>query len=236
MARGVQTKYRYFKMISQEKLISAYSKERIKAYKISANNMTNLANYYWDIELSEAFYPVLRTVEVVLRNKLWLAISMKTNNKNWLSLKSVLCSQEQEMIINLQSKLKINNARWQDTDHLVSELSFGFWVNLLNKRYEQILWPHLLKIVFPNIARKNCTRKFIHSRFKAIRDLRNRIFHHQRIYHFPNLKSQHQSLLEAIGWLEPMLLEHLKIIDRFEQIYEKDRSFIRQRLQDLESR
>jgi hypothetical protein len=51
--------------------------------------------------------------------------------------------------------------RQSEASDLISGLSFGFWTNLLDKRYEQNLWPRLLKVVFPYLPRSITAYKMI---------------------------------------------------------------------------
>jgi hypothetical protein len=194
---------------------ACYSKARFSVY-------VNLEAYCYDIELSESFYPALRTLEIVLRNSLWNAITSTLKNKNWLIDSSVLLEQEKKIVVDTQEKIKrYYPTRTQDIDHLISELSFGFWNNLLNLRYEQIFWPQCLKLFSPYISRTHRYRDFLHKRLQKIRKLRNRIFHHQRISHMKNIAEQHTEILEVISWIEPKILQHLKSIDRFQLVYQK---------------
>jgi hypothetical protein len=195
---------------------NCYSKARYSAY-------TSMAMYYYDIELSEAFYPALRTLEIVLRNSLWNAITNTIDCRNWLTDGSILREQEQKIVLETQDKINSGHPnRAHEIDHLISELNFGFWNNLLNVRYEQIFWPRCLKSFVPYVPRRYRYRKFIHKRLQKIRNLRNRIFHHQRISHMHGIDQQHQEILEVIGWIEPKILEHLKRIDRFQSVYQKE--------------
>jgi len=62
---------------------------------------------------------------------------------------------------------------------VVSELTFGFWVDLLQKQNHWSLWVGgKLHAAFPNAKQ---ARSVIHERLKAIQLLRNRIAHHARI-------------------------------------------------------
>ncbi|WP_177420368.1 Abi family protein [endosymbiont of Lamellibrachia barhami] len=66
---------------------------------------------------------------------------------------------------------------------IIAELNFGFWSSMLDKCYEQVLWPQLIKTAFPYMPRKIRTRKVLSQQFHKIRQLRNRIFHHEPIWY-----------------------------------------------------
>ena len=51
-----------------------------------------------------------------------------------------------------------------------------------------------------------------------IRDLRNRVFHHERIIHWTDLDAQHAGLLEVIQWACPELAQLTVALDRYKNI------------------
>jgi len=53
----------------------------------------------------------------------------------------------------------------------------------------------------------------------AIRRLRNRVFHHEPIWHWQNLLQQHQDMLEAISWLDRAIADTVLLFDRFPTVY-----------------
>lgn len=106
-----------------------------------------------------------------------------------------------------------------DTASVIAELSFGFWASLLDRRYEQVLWPRLLRAVFPFVPRRNRTRQALSRRIQALRVLRNRVFHYEPIWHWHDLKNQHSQLVEAIGWVAPAAATLLAVVDRFPDVH-----------------
>ena len=148
--------------------------------------------------ICSSLYPILQTLEVALRNSLHNVISNHIKNKYWFIQNNLLRSLEINIVQNTLHDIKKVN-KPVNSDLVVSQLSFGFWTNILDKRYEQIFWPHLLKLAFPYIPRSQRTRDHISRRFNKVRNLRNRIFHHQRIWHWLDLPKQHSDMIEAIG-------------------------------------
>jgi hypothetical protein len=55
-------------------------------------------------------------------------------------------------------------------------------------------------------------------RWKDIRDLCNRVFHHERILHWRDLDQRHQSILHVIDWMSPELNSFTAALDRFATI------------------
>jgi hypothetical protein len=86
-------------------------------------------------------------------------------------------------------------------------------------RYEKTFWPWLLKPVVPNMPRHIRIRKNLSKRLNRVRTLRNRIFHHEPIWHWRDLQNQHKDTLEAIMWLNPAMSAFVGQFDRFEEIY-----------------
>jgi len=81
---------------------------------------------------------------------------------------------------------------------IVAELKFGFWVGLLGPRYDSTIWRNHLYKAF--LARGGKKRGDVHSRLNALRRFRNRVAHHEPIYHRP-LAALHQETIEAISWM-----------------------------------
>ena len=90
-----------------------------------------------------------------------------------------------------------------DPGRIVAELSFGFWERLLSRgpagprNYEMMLWRPALHRAFPNARRR---RADIHRPLPGLRDLRNRIAHHEPIFG-RNLPVDYQTILDVIGWM-----------------------------------
>ena len=105
-------------------------------------------------------------------------------------------SWEEKEILKTIRKIKRLKNTTPNHDDIISGLTFGFWTNLLSDTYEdqsqEQLWPNLIDKVFPNLPEtitnlpKNEQRGVIESRVNSIRDLRNRIFHHEPIWKFFN--------------------------------------------------
>ena len=69
------------------------------------------------------------------------------------------------------------------------------------------------------MPRTNRTRQKLSQRFNKIRNLRNRVFHHEPIWYWQDLAQQHQDMLEALSWMAPAMLELEMTVDRFDDTY-----------------
>ncbi len=74
------------------------------------------------------------------------------------------------------------------------------------------------------------TRKKLSQRFNRIRNLRNRVFHHEPIWYWQDLAQQHEDILEAIAWIEPAMRDLACAIDRFPGVHQKGLQEIEQKL------
>ncbi|WP_346837948.1 hypothetical protein [Microbulbifer sp. SAOS-129_SWC] len=71
------------------------------------------------------------------------------------------------------------------------------------------------------MPRRQRTRQNLSRRFQRIRYLRNRIFHHEPIWHWRDLTQQHQETLEAIAWIEPAAQALVAAVDRFPGVHQE---------------
>jgi hypothetical protein len=83
---------------------------------------------------------------------------------------------------------------------VIAELMFGFWRFLLDARHSGTLWAPALRHAFPHLRPK--VRTEVYDRVERLNLLRNRIAHHEPIYHVP-LDQRWQDLLTVAGWICP---------------------------------
>jgi hypothetical protein len=101
-----------------------------------------------------------------------------------------------------------------DPGRIVAELPFGFWERLLTHgppgklNYEMALWRPALPRAFPNSRRR---RVDVHKPIPTLRDLRNRIAHHEPIFGRP-LAAEYQTILEVTDWIRPELVAEAKYL------------------------
>ena len=179
------------------------------------------AAFAWNIVLCESLYPALNGFEIALRNAIHFAAIGRFGSENWFNGR--LKTQEAELLI--RSRRRIDPSGLVPVlepvvaAKLVGGLSLSFWVNLFKGRYERILWPQLLRKVFPYATKHQSSRELLYQRLNRIRRLRNRVFHHEPIWHLPDLPEQHRLILETIGWISPEMLAMTRLLDRFDSVY-----------------
>ncbi|ABQ28290.1 protein of unknown function DUF1526 [Geotalea uraniireducens Rf4] len=204
-----------------EQLRRAISHERLDAYRqrgTSSDDAELFTHYAWNMALSESLYTPLQCLEVCLRNSIHDAATAYFKTDTWFDVPGVLLASELDKVREAKGSL-LKGKKTLDAGRIIPELTFGFWTSLLDVRYEKVLWPWLLKPVVPNMPRRIRIRKNLSKRFNHIRTLRNRIFHHEPIWHWGDLPNQHSDLLEAIRWVNPAMMTFVEPFDSFKSVY-----------------
>jgi hypothetical protein len=223
--RGLHTNnslYRwYIQAYFSNQLRRAISHERLDAYRqrsTSSEDAELFAHYAWNMALSESLYTPLQCLEVSLRNGIHDAATAYFKTDTWFNLPGILYPPEFNKVQEAKGTL-LKGKKPLDAGRIIPELTFGFWTSLFDVRYEKIFWPWLLKPVVPNMPRHIRIRKNLSKRLNRVRILRNRIFHHEPIWHWRDLQSQHSDTLEVITWVNPVMKAFVEQFDRFEEIY-----------------
>lgn len=87
-----------------------------------------------------------------------------------------------------------------DRARVLESLMFGTWTGLFGKPYEE-MWRQHLKDVFPHRPR-GTMRKQVSSILEDLRQVRNRLAHHEAI-HDLDLETAADRALDLIGWMDP---------------------------------
>lgn len=208
----------------QAALITGLSEQRLSPYMRQADGdlADALGHYAWNLQLSESLYPVLQLTEVVFRNALHQALSVEFDTPTWFH-GLWLHPREQKAVDKALVELRKRKA---DTtaDRTVAELHFGFWCSLCDKRYEhqQTLWPKLFRHApLSQIPRRHRHRPGLSRAANRLRQLRNRVFHHEPIWHWRDLPQRHQDALALLSWLNPSVATLATSLDRFAAVHQR---------------
>ena len=200
-----------------EKLLSA---KRIETYyKLFKSDKTKAIEYYQlNTKISEAFYPMLANLEIVLRNSVHQSFSIRFKTENWFE---ILDFQELVDQVNI-AKSKITKNRQQlSCDKIVAELTFGFWTSLFNKQYAKLFWRPLM-FALKELDNKHKDRDKIAYKLNQVRKFRNRIFHYEPICNdLLALKVNHNNIIDLLNWLDKDLLDWTLTIENFEKLYKR---------------
>lgn len=212
-----------------------FSAERLNKYKINGSDTDNevIARYLWNIALAESIYPSIAIFEVNLRNNIYNSIS-KNLKEDWIdeniswflkppvSKKHPKGNSEKNQILAAKKQLtKINKPHSQG--QIISQLTLGFWVNMLKNQYKPDIWnkPNVFDNAFPYFPIKDLDRiSLIKPQFNKILIIRNRISHHEPIFNHPNgLDTVFNDILTAMSWLSNDTKDLLDKLNRFDEIY-----------------
>lgn len=193
--------------------------ERLDAYRQDGvSPVTTLARYLWNLALCESLYPPLQMAEIALRNSLHHFLTARCHTHAWYDVITGLPQWQQDQLAGARQKL-LANGKSIIPGRMVAELHFGFWTGFFNKCHARTGLGHALaRHVFPHAPRAERDLRKLDARWKRIRDLRNRVFHHERIIHWTDLDAQHTAILEVIRWASPELQEISVALDRFTPI------------------
>lgn len=195
--------------------------DRLEAYgPRGGSDKDAITHYLWNLALCESLFCMLQTLEVAFRNTLHRSIGNAISSENWLLNGPIFVGEREKEAIQkainalLEQKKEVTEAR------MIAELSFGFWTSLADVRYDKV-WPKFIKSAFPHALNSIRTRQEISSRVNKLRKLRNAVFHHHSIWHWKDLPQQHVDGFLIIQWIEPILAELVKSMDRFLIIHSK---------------
>jgi hypothetical protein len=201
------------------------SSERLSAYAVAQGGAApdpcaTLARYLLNMALCESLYSPLQLCEIALRNAIHRHGSALMSRPDWYDdPRFVLTPWAADEVT--KAKSKISKTRKPITSgRVVAELQFGFWISLFEAHYEQRtpFLPGAFKAVFPHLPKSLHKRRDRKGDLDKIRQLRNRVFHHERIVHWNDLDAQHQLILDVISWVSPEARQMADALDRFTSI------------------
>jgi len=198
----------------------AFSEDRMEKYfKRNANTDKAIIHYQCNIELSEAFYPCIHVIEVLLRNSINQELTKFFGKKDWYILfASIPELANLNTYITQANKQIIGRQEHPSSSKIIAELTLGFWVSLFNVEYERILWKALRK-VFPNMPKKVRQRKKVAPPLNRFRTVRNRIFHHEPIcWDMVRTKQIHTEILTVLQWMNMDIAIWFATFDRFDNV------------------
>lgn len=174
--------------------------------------------YKANIELSEAFYPVLSVLEICLRNAINEKLKEYFNAPYWF--KNHLPKEFRPFVLEAEEKI-ISQRKTVTADKIIAELNFGFWNRLFNRNYTGLLWKPL-RLIFKNTPKHLRQRDTIADYLFRIRKLRNRVYHYEPIFrNLQDVEKQYNEMIKFLVWLDKDLPQLLDNIDRFKEIFIK---------------
>lgn len=201
------------------------SQARFGRYLQAAGQDVNqaLKLYQWNLELSGELLKVMHACEIGLRNAVAEAIAA-IHGENWPWVQGFRVSlQDPKRGYSPRKDLAKVAEREPTTGKVIAELRFAFWERMLNASHHNRIWKTQLPLVFPHMdfsSGANVARDQLRQQVFVVRDLRNRIAHHEPIFDRSNLKQDVETIMAIIqarclisaSWVErvhsvPALLE-----------------------------
>lgn len=179
-----------------------------------------LALYQWNMELSAAFIVPLHLLEVSLRNAVVESLEA-IHSQNWPWNSGFIRSLPNPKGHYSSAKNLQEVARSQPTTgKVVAELKFVFWQKMFTARHDKVIWNHQLKHVFPYAPQNmnvSTLRSTIYSDVDVIRDLRNRIAHHEPIFS-RDIGTEYETMHKLVSWRDPITADWMQSIQYVTQI------------------
>jgi len=165
--------------------------------------------YLWNAKVGEAFHMPIQAVEVGLRNRINLSLKQLYGD-DWCKNLGFLAIIDQDRHGDLDVVLRRIHHRGlkPGNGQIVAGLSFGFWVGLLQARYNPPMWGSHLRVSFPDLP-KDRSRKSLAAKAGEIATFRNRISHHEPIFK-RDLSKDYQSTMEFLTWISPSKAEWIR--------------------------
>ncbi|MGH3695623.1 MAG: hypothetical protein ACRDRX_16820 [Pseudonocardiaceae bacterium] len=190
---------------------------RFAPYLARTNGDTEAAIrlYWWNVEISAAFYNPLHCLELGLRNAMHERLCTQFNRVDWWTVAPLSDSGSRTVSCAVQ-KVVGRRGRRHTADDIVAELSFGFWVSLVSRgaAYDRTLWVPALHRAFPFYKGK---RQPLHDNLLAMVLLRNRIMHHEPVHH-RDLRADHAKIYRLLGYISPRMVKELEVLDRVSEV------------------
>lgn len=141
--------------------------------------------YHWNSQLAQSLYLPLQSWEISLRNRLNSFLCWKFNSKWPYDPKAIrnFAHSDRDKIEKTISRQRQDRGVSPTTDQIVADLSAGFWVSLLATRYSvPFAWRYnLAGRIFKND--QSIDQATAWSKCDGLLDLRNRVAHHEPIFH-----------------------------------------------------
>jgi hypothetical protein len=174
--------------------------------------------HLFNAAIGEALYPALQLLELAMRNRIDAALREWAGDAAWHRCELPLTPGQASRLI-LTLKELSERGQLNTPSAIISRLPLGFWTAFFNKHHAQTgIGHHLAKRIFPHALPRDRDIRALDRRLTLVRTLRNRVFHHERLVHRPELSDQHLALRQLIAGISPELDQLARAMDRFEPL------------------
>lgn len=205
-------------MKSSENIKNSLSQPRLSVYINQTQSLDEaLELYRWNAQISSALFTCIQVCEVVIRNAVSEALC-NTYGNQWVwdaTFSGRLPTYWKNTLQSVANKRNNRNVRKRiDTiDKAIPEFTFAFWQSIFTSRFDVDIWNNQLTIILPNIgSSQNISvanlREQVYRDMDKIRELRNRIAHHETITK-RNLQDDLDTIMKTIGYRDQDTLDWL---------------------------
>ncbi len=177
--------------------------------------------HIWNTALGSALHSPVQNTELLLRNACNVQLAALYGAPDWFNHFPATVVDPHYDYLNrevrkVQNRLRQSGRNVNHPPCVVAGLNFGFWVALFESRLHRDLWTPALHRAFPNRP-AGWNRANIWSALDAIRRLRNRIAHHEPIFH-KNLSVAHTQILEVAEAICPHASDWISYHSNFQEV------------------
>lgn len=200
------------------KIFDALSSDRLGKYKqyktTKFNDQETVQRYLFNSELSAEVHKAVHILEVVLRNQVTKEWNKYLGTSDWPLNGSHIPNLGKFQLMHRKLSEAISRAGSTPTNgKVVAELSLGFWLHMFDNKFD----VHNIKIIKNIFLHRKSWNKSLRIEIGTIRDeieviheLRNRIAHHEPIFHRKDLDAQFKLITDHIEQLEPACMDLLQ--------------------------
>jgi hypothetical protein len=185
-------------------VIRTLSVDRFDTYLKAAGHDIDRAIrlYVWNAQIGSSFHIPIQAVEVALRNTINNALVAKFGADWWRNQAfTKLFDRERRTDMDMVIRRIQRKGLPLITAQIVAGLSFGFWVGLLQPKYNPDVWSSQLRVAFPHLPATE-TRVTLFKYAGDVATLRNRISHHEPIFK-RDLLTDFGELMKLLAWICP---------------------------------
>ncbi|MGL5929773.1 MAG: hypothetical protein ACRCY8_12625 [Dermatophilaceae bacterium] len=200
---------------SWELLHTHFAPARLRHYLRAADGDHSRAEalYQWNAEISGALQVALAHLEVALRNTIDAQLTRRHQrlgrDGHWIFDEHFEFGRDRAggkdhrrpYVDVAEAERRVRrNRKPLDAGQMISEVSFGFWHQMVS-RHQLAWWPDIAG-GFPHAPSRD--QALVHDPVSDLRQLRNRIGHHHRIWN-TDLPRRYDQLLTLTGYISPDL-------------------------------
>jgi hypothetical protein len=125
----------------------------------------------------------IQMAEVTARNAIFIPVS-KRFGAGWYDnpkFQNILAERMRNELADVVKRQRKRRKANLTGNHIIADLSFGFWTRLMTAAYDKHLWANGVKNSFPNASRSE-GREQIFVRLDRLRKFRNDVAHHYAVF------------------------------------------------------